>query len=127
MINALHLWWIIPSCIVIGFISAVWRLTVNKPDRKSHIYDKRALTYLMMDDTDYKVQTLRDWFEEEFDSDFNKFRDTTGGVIYGVNTHHQMYMIFVDYIDELTEYYNWEIHGVSIDGPSKRPVIKELV
>lgn len=82
---------------------------------------------MKMTNKDCKLQTLRDWFDEEFDSDFKKFKDVTSGVIYGINAYCQMYMIFVDNIDELTEYYDWEIQGVSIDGPSKRPMIKESV
>lgn len=78
-------------------------------------------------DKDYKFQTLRDWVDEEFDSDFKKFNDATGGVIYGINPHHQMYIIFVDHIDELTEYYDWEVLGVSIDDSNRHPMIRELV
>ena len=78
-------------------------------------------------DKNYKFQTLEDWFDKVFDSDFKTFKDMTGGVIYGINPYHQMYMIFIDHIDELTEYYDWVIQEVSIEGPSKHPMIKELV
>lgn len=127
MIDTLHLWWIIPSCMLIGFIIAVWMVSVSKLNRESDIYDEGVRAGMKMADKDYKFQTLRDWVDEEFDSDFKKFKDTTGGVIYGINPYHQMYIIFVDHIDELAEYYDWEIQGISIDGPSKRPMIKELV
>ena len=78
-------------------------------------------------DKDYKFQTLRDWVNEEVDSDFTKFKDATGGVIYGINSSYQMYIIFVDNIDELTEYYDWEVLGVSIDDSNRHPMIREIV
>jgi hypothetical protein len=93
MIDALHLWWIIPSCIVIGFIIAVWMVSVNKTNRESDIYDEGVLAGMKMSDKDCKFQTLRDWVDEEFDSDFKKFKDVTDGIIYGINPQYQMYMI----------------------------------
>lgn len=127
MIDALHLWWIIPSCILTGFFVAIWMFSVNKMNRESDIYDEGVLAGMKMANKDYKFQTLRDWVDEEFDSDFKKFKDATGGVIYGINPYHQMHIIFVDHIDELTEYYDWEVLGVSADDSNRHPMIRELV
>ena len=70
------------------------------------------------------AQTLEELFDRGFESDFNKFKEITGGIIYGSDENGQLSMIFIDNVDELGEYYQNELLSVDNESIYQRPIIK---
>ena len=68
--------------------------------------------------------TLEELFDRGFNSDFEKFKSTTNGIIYGVDKDNQVHLLFINDTDELCNYYECELLGVDNGYDYQRPLIK---
>lgn len=127
MINALHLLWIMPVTalgvmVLIGVI-----VGANMSNKEYEAYQQGIIEgqRMMSKKIDLpSTQTLEELFDRGFESDFNKFEQITGGVIYGSDEDGQLSMIFIDNVDELGKYYQNELLSVNNEALYQRPIIK---
>lgn len=127
MISALNLLWIVLVCIVAGALPLAFFVGSTQNDREYEAYQQGIIEgkRMMSKKIDLPLaQTLEELFDRGFDSDFNKFKEITGGIIYGLGESGQLSMIFIDNVDELGEYYQNELFSVVNETLYQRPIIK---
>ena len=127
MINALQLLWIIPVSVSVGMLLTGF---FTGATRNTKLYDAYQQGYL----DGRKVRkgkvelplayTLEELFDRGFNSDFNKFKEVTGGIIYGTEKSGQLFMIFIDTVDDLSTYYDKTLLAVNDEGQYQRPIIE---
>lgn len=69
-------------------------------------------------------QTLKELYEEYCNKNFDKFQETTGGIMYGEDKYGQLFLIEVNDIEELSAYLDNQVVSISSDSPYIRPTIK---
>lgn len=127
MINALNLLWVVPVCIVVGAISLAFFIGATQNNREYEAYQQGLMEgrRIMVKQIEAPLaQTLEELFDRGFESDFYKFKEVTGGIIYREEKSGQLSMIFIDDVDELGEYYQNELIGINDEGNYQRPIIK---
>lgn len=72
-------------------------------------------------------QTLEELFDRGCSSCFHKFKNITNGIIYGLDPYNQMYLIDIDTIDTLGEYYQYELVDIVESDGHQRPIIKVTI
>ena len=127
MINVINLLWIIPVCIIVGGLLLAFFVGATNNSKEYEAYQQGIVEgkRTMSKKIDLPLaQTLEELFDRGFDSDFNKFKEITGGIIYGSGENGQLSMMFIDNVDELGEYYQNELLSVNNESPYQRPIIK---
>lgn len=127
MINALNLLWIVPICIVVGAMSLAFFMGATQNNREYEAYQQGIIEGQRMIGKKIDLplaQTLEELFDRGFESDFNRFKEVTGGIIYGSGESGQLSMIFIDNVDELGYYYQNELLSVNNEALYQRPIIK---
>ena len=127
MISAINLLWIVPICIVTGAMSLAFFIGATQNNKEYEAYQQGISEgkRMMGKKIDLPLaQTLEELFDRGFDTDFNKFKEITGGIIYGSGENGQLNMIFIDNVDELGEYYQNELLSVNNEELYQRPIIK---
>lgn len=71
-----------------------------------------------------QYKTFGELFKEGLKSNFNKLKEITGGVIYGISSVNQMYIIFVENNEDLCDYYECDIVEFDETPNYTRPVLK---
>ena len=130
MINIVNLLWIIPTCIIVGGLILAFFIGATGNSREFEAYQEGILEgkRMMCKRIDLPLaQTLGELFDRDFDSDFNKFKEITGGIIYGSGENGQLSMIFIDNVEELGEYYQNKLVEVIDSGNYQRPIIEAEV
>ena len=127
MINAINLLWIVPTCIVVGALALTFFIGATQNNKEYEAYQQGIIEGQRMISKKIDLplaQTLEELFDRGFESDFNKFEEITGGIIYGSNEYDQLSMIFIDNVDELGYYYQNELLSVNNEALYQRPIIK---
>ena len=127
MINALNLLWIVPICTVVGAVASAFFIGATQNAKEYEAYQQGLVEgqRMMSKRIDLPLtQTLEELFDRGFESDFNKFKEITGGIIYGTDESGQLHMIFIDNVYELGEYYQNELLSVNNEALYQRPIIK---
>lgn len=127
MISAINLLWIIPVCVVAGALPLAFFIGATQNNKEYEAYqqglmDGRRMRCKQIDAP--LAQTLEELFDRGFESNFYKFKETTGGIIYKQEKSGQLCMIFIDDVEELSEYYQNELIGINDEGNYQRPIIK---
>lgn len=127
MIHIVDLMWIVPLCLVIGAVASAFFCGATLHNREYDAYQEGIRYGKSMHREKIELpycNTLEELFDRGFNSDFNKFKETIGGIMYGVNDSGQMYMIFVDTVDDLCNYYDCTLLSVNDEVIYQRPCIK---
>ena len=127
MISVIHLLWIIPVCIIAGGLILAFFMGATGNSREFEAYQEGIIEgkRMMSERIDLPLaQTLEELFDRGFESDFNKFKEITGGIVYDSDENGQLSMIFIDNVDELGEYYQNELLSVDNESVYQRPIIK---
>ena len=70
------------------------------------------------------IISLEEFYDRILNSDFNKFSEITGDVIYELQGN-QLCMLFIDDIDSLCEYFDYDVVEMNDEGQYTRPIIKK--
>jgi hypothetical protein len=127
MISAIHLVWIIPTCVVLGAMTLAFFMGASQNNKEYEAYQQGLMEGSRIMGKHIEVplaQTLEELFDRGFESDFYKFKETTGGIIYEVQKSSQLCMVFIDNVEELGEYYQNKLIGINDEGSYQRPIIK---
>ena len=127
MISVVNLLWIIPTCIIAGGLILAFFVGATGNSREFEAYQEGIIEgkRMMSERIDLPLaKTLEELFDRGFESDFNKFKEITGGIVYGSDENGQLSMIFIDNVDELGEYYQNELLSVDNESVYQRPIIK---
>lgn len=127
MISAIHLVWIIPTCAVLGAMILAFFVGASQNIKEDEAYQQGFMEGKRIMSRKIEVplaQTLEELFDRGFESDFYKFKETTGGIIYREEKSGQLCMVFIDNVEELGEYYQNELIGITDEGNYQRPIIK---
>jgi dUTP pyrophosphatase len=68
--------------------------------------------------------TLKSWYKNDCDGEFNKFLHQTGGLMYEEEPSGQLHLISVSDYQSMGYYMGWEIQSFSVDKGFNRPIIK---
>lgn len=127
MISALNLIWMIPVCISTGWLFGAFICGAVSSQKQQKAYQAGIIEGKKIKsrmDLLPHCQTLEELFDRGFDSNFNKFKEITGGVIYGAEDSGQTSIVFVDDTDILCQYYDNELLGISEEGIFRRPIVR---
>lgn len=127
MINALNLIWIILLSITFGMVIMAFFNGATKSNAEYEAYQQGLIDGERIKSRKIDLpstQTLEELFDRGFESNFNTFKETTGGIIYGSDAGGQLSMIYIDSLDKLSEYYQNEILSINNGEMCQRPIIK---
>jgi hypothetical protein len=124
MISALHLIWIIPATATLCMLLLILFIGANKQNIEYDMYQQGYIDGKNFYKNRKVGLTLYQYFTNEFNNDFDKFKDVIGEVIYKENIEGQLYMIFIDNLDELKKYFEYKVVNVTTDGQYQRPIIR---
>ena len=127
MISALHIIWIVPATATLCTLLLILFISSNKQNREYDMYQQGYMDGKNFYKNRKLGLTLYQYFNNEFNNDFDKFKDVIGGVIYKETIDGQLYMLFIDTIDELNKYLNYEVLTIINDGQCHRPIIRASV
>ena len=125
MMHTINLIWIVPTLVLLGYILGVFMCGATTSRKEEDAY--RHGIEVGMNKQKLKspyCQTLKELFDRDFDSDFDKFKSVTGGIIYGTEECGQIFIIFINDKDTLCQYYDKELLCVNDEAQYQRPVIK---
>ena len=131
MMSVWHLMWIIPMSFWIGMIVEGFMVGATQFEREYEAYQKGVIVGVEREQTrmNNRIEfpicyTLEELYDRGFNSDFNKFTQITGGIIYGVEESGQMSMIYADDTDTLNMYFDKPLLSIINEGEYQRPIIE---
>lgn len=134
MMSVWHLMWIIPMSFWIGMIVEGFMAGATQSEREYEAYQKGVIVGVEREQTrmNNRIEfpicyTLEELYDRGFNSDFNKFTQITGGIIYGVEESGQMSMIYVDDTDTLNMYFDKPLLLITNEGEYQRPIIEASI
>ena len=72
------------------------------------------------------VTSLEEFYNRMLGSDFNKFSEITGNVIYELQEN-QLCMLFIDDVDNLCDYFDYDVVEINNEKQYIRPIIKKKI
>ena len=69
--------------------------------------------------------SLNDLFNRYLNSDFNNFKNYTGGIVYMVEKSGQLTMLFMETLDDLSRYSDKCVIQINKERDYYRPIIEE--
>lgn len=136
MLDVRYLWYIIPISIIAGIGITAFFISVTQSNREYEVYQEgynKGYNTALQDKNKEKlvlpgnIITLEEIYDRELNSDFNKFTDITGGIIYTQDTSGQLCMLFIDDTDVLSQYFDYDVITTIDVGQYQRFIIKKDV
>ena len=128
MIDIQHLFWIVPICILTGGLLVAFFIGAESNNREYEAYHmgvqdglKQAKNYNDV----LPSLTLKELFDKKFEGNFDAFKEYTSGIIYEIEPSGQLFIIDVKTLNELHNYYDYDVVTINYDGEYKRPVIRK--
>ena len=130
MINAAHLLWIIPVCILFSNLIFVFIISAAQIEKEHEAYDKgfkegirRAKGVGSI--TLPGVRTLEEVYDTLFCSNFNTFTQMTNNIIYLCHTSGQLEILYIDDVDLLCQYFDYFVTDIIEEPTYNRLIIKQ--
>lgn len=128
MISTLNLVWIIPLTAILGMGAALFIAGASTSNREYDAYQRGLKDGMNKHkeklDLPSMIISLEEFYDRILNSDFNKFSEITGDVIYELQGN-QLCMLFIDDIDSLCEYFDYDVVEMNDEGQYTRPIIKK--
>lgn len=128
--DVMKLLWIIPCSVLLGIAIGLSFSGSSKNNREWDIYQE-GYNKGLADRNKEKINlpgmiiTLEEIYDRELHSDFNKFIEITGGIIYNVEPSGQMCMIYIDDTDTLSQYFDYDVIQICDEGKYQRFIIEK--
>ena len=130
MISTLNLLWIIPLTAILGMGAGLFIASVTTSNREYNAYQKGLKDGMNKHkeklDLPSMIISLEEFYDRILGSDFNRFSEITGNIIYELQGN-QLCMLFIDDIDNLCEYFDYDVVEMNDMGQYTRPIIKKKI
>ena len=130
MISTINLLWIVPLTAVLGMCVGLFIAAATTSNREYDAYKKGLKDGMNKHkeklDLPSMVISLEEFYDRMLGSDFNKFSEITGNVIYELQGN-QLCMLFIDDVDNLCDYFDYDVVEINDESQYTRPIIKKKI
>lgn len=129
MINAEHLLWIVPLCLLVGGFLLAFIMSAAQTEKEHEAYSRgvkdgmrraKGLESIKLP----CIRTLEEVYDTVFGSNFNTFTEMTNNIVYLCHTSGQLEILYIDDVDLLCQYFDYSVIDVIEESKYNRLIIK---